>query len=807
MSPRILVVEDDAIVAQDVAETLRDLGYEVQDVVDTGRDAIRAARDAQLDLVLMDVRLAGEMDGADVARKIWEDREVPVVYLTAYADDATLRKVTRGLPYGYIVKPYDARILRAEIEIALARQRMERSLRERERWFERLVANSHDIVALLDERGVVEYQSPSMERVLGHGREERVGQSALELVHPGDRNEARQALERCVATPNEPVELDVRMLDADGEWRAMNVVGRSFEGPEGKPKVVVSARDVTRVRRAVAELRESEARYRSLFEDNVAGTFQSTADGEILAANPALARMLGYESAEELSAVSAASFYPEPEKRDRVLERLRERGSLRNEELELRRRNGSTVWVLANLSVHRREGREVVTGTTVDITDRKQLEAHLQEMAFRDPLTGLANRRFLQREAERSVALAERSQRHTALVYVDIGQFKEINDSLGHAAGDAVLTEIARRLETESRESDLIARVGGDEFAALLSEVEGPEAAVEASRRLAGALERPIDVDGQSVPVHAHFGVAIYPDHGEDFQQLLSAADRAMYRAKDAARESVHLFDPGSDVVLAGRSEQEDEFREALEEDQFLLHYQPILEVGNDSVAGAEAFARWTHPERGLLSAADFVPMAERHGWVPELDRRLVQRLLDDLHRWRTDTRPGWISVNLSPTTLADADFRQWLAETVRGRWPEDLRLVFDVSEQDAIRNPELLTRLLSDLAGLPVTVALDNFGTGPGSVAFLDRAPVQLLKVDRSFLRPPGSQGPRGSLARALVKLGHAAGMDVALEGVELEAQYASALDDEPDYIQGYYTGPPVARERFRERADGSAE
>lgn len=801
MNPRILLVEDDAIVARDVAETFDDLGYEIRGPVATGKEAIQAAREQELDLVLMDIRLSGELDGVDAAREIRSHSDVPVVYLTAYADDATLRKVTRGLPYGYVVKPYDARILRAAVEIALARYRLERQLRERERWFERLVANSHDIVSLVDEEGQIEYVSPAMERVLGHRADDWIGKRAMELVHPEERDTAREALTRTVESPNERVELDLRMRHADGGWREMNVVGQSFRGPESEIRVVVSVRDVTRIRDAVRQLRESEKRYRSLFEDNVAGTFQSTGDGEILAANTALARMLGYDSPKELERVRATSLYPDPKDRERLLERLREERSLSNLEIELRRKDGTSVWFLANLALRETDEGEVITGTVADISERKQLEAYLEELAFRDPLTGLANRRSLEREAERVLALAERSRRSAAVVYVDMARFKEINDTLGHAAGDAVLAEVARRLEGESRESDLVARIGGDEYAALLPEVDGPEGAAAVARRLAAALDSPVETEAGSVPVHAQFGVAIFPEHGRSFQELLSAADRAMYRAKAAARESIRFFDPESDVLLAGDDQVNRELREALASDQFVVHYQPIFEVRKGTVAGAEAFARWIHPERGLLSASEFVPEVERRGLAGDLDRRVVRRLVDDLDEWHPEDLPGWISVNLGITSLGDGEFRAWLSDTLRSGWPDAVRLVFDVSERTAVRHPDLLANVLSDLEDFPVAVALDDFGTGPGSVAFLEGAPATLVKVDPSFIRNLTMRRDRGRLARALVALGHAAGMEVALKGVEQKVQYETACRDGPDFVQGHYTGRPVAPDRFGER------
>ncbi len=323
---------------------------------------------------------------------------------------------------------------------------------------------------------------------------------------------------------------------------------RSLPGADDLLVVSFDDRSGAGARDGPAPRDRTEKWERLLFEHNVAGVFRISLDGRILEVNRAFAEIFGYGEPADLEGADAGELYAAPRERSRFRERLRESGSVHNYELECRRRDGTSVWLLENsLLVDDPEiGEEVVVGTVIDISRRKRLEQELERMAYHDSLTGLPNRRLLREQARQVVALADRGDHRVGLVYLDMARFKQVNDTLGHDAGDEVLREVARRLDAHLRESDMASRVGGDEFAVLLSEVSDAEGAMAAASRLRSIFRKPFEVKGERHQLDARLGVALYPDHAADFDALLTAADHAMYQVRSGDREGVVLFDPGA---------------------------------------------------------------------------------------------------------------------------------------------------------------------------------------------------------------------------------------------------------------------
>lgn len=552
------------------------------------------------------------------------------------------------------------------------------------------------------------------------------------------------------------------------------------------------ADDAERVRRG------SEERYRKLFEDSVVGVFRRTLDGVLLEVNEAYARMFGFDSPITLLGTSVDQLYLRGEDRQAFQDRLERDGSVRNCELELQRQDGSRIWVLENatLVLDPVLEEEVVTGTLVEITERKLLAAELERMAYQDPLTGLANRRALQQEAGRILAFADRHGVQAGLVYIDLTRFKRINDTLGHSVGDEVLVEIAGRLRRRARESDLVARIGGDEFAVLLAEVGGEEGALAAAERLAAGLEPPIEVANTSLHVGAKLGIGLYPDHAEDFPGLLRAADRAMYQAKARERAlSIYTASEGppqDDRVL------EKELRKGLVAGHLLLHYQPILQVRDGVTVAAEALVRWDHPKRGLLTAGEFLPRVAGTRLIRELDRWVLENAARQLREWKNATNgPRWVAVNIAPTTLADPNLGAELEELLGGS-AAGQGLVLEVADQIAAGASEDSLKRLRGLRDLGIGVALAAFGAGPGALARLKEVPADMLKIGGHFLEDPHHSPERRTLVEAVVKLGQALGLTIVMERVEWPAQEEWTRAAGCDLAQGFYLGRPVPPEKI---------
>lgn len=561
---------------------------------------------------------------------------------------------------------------------------------------------------------------------------------------------------------------------------------------------VWSFRDVTDRRRAEEELRASEARYRELMEQNLAGVFRTSLDGEILECNDALARMFGYDSAEDLRDCQADDLYETPADRAAFVEALEREGSLSNYEITLRRRDGSLLHALENsaLTADPRTGRKEIVGTLVDITDRKALQEELERMALHDSLTGLPNRRLLREQTETALARADREGGRVGLVFIDLVRFKRVNDSLGHPAGDRVLVQVAGRLKSRVRGSDIVARVGGDEFVLLLTGVAGTGKAVEATRRVREAFEAPFRADVREVHIDARFGIALYPLHASNFDELLTNADRAMYRAGEAG-DAIAVYEPPAGVRPSDELAREEELREALERDELSLLYQPVYRLPDLELEGVEALVRWRHAEHGILGAAEFVPLAERTRLVTELDLAVLERAVRQVALWEEEGLPlEWVSLNVSSRTLTDPRFPQMVADALAEHGVSGDRLMVEVTERVAMRNPDAVSDSLRKLEEVGVMIAIDDFGTGHAVLAYLKHFFADLLKLDMVFVHRLGEDIRDEKLVEGIAALGHELGMRVLAEGVETELQRERAAAAGCDLVQGFLLGHPVPAE-----------
>jgi diguanylate cyclase (GGDEF)-like protein/PAS domain S-box-containing protein len=446
-----------------------------------------------------------------------------------------------------------------------------------------------------------------------------------------------------------------------------------------------------------------------------------------------------------------------------------------------------------------RSGR--ITGAAVigrDITRQKILETDLEELAYQDPLTRVANRRFLRERLEYTLSLARREKFRVGLVYLDMGGFKEINDQFGHSAGDAILAEVARRLKGEARESDLVARFGGDEFVILLSKVDDESGALEATRRFEATLDAPVRLaGGAEARVRAQFGVALYPDHGEEVDELLASADRAMYALKEARWTGRSGTGTEETVGLAPAPSLERRIRDALADDRLRLFCQPILRGADGSVVGAEVLVRWDHPEAGLIAASEFLPSAGELGLMPDIDRWVVSRLLKTLRERRLPENGTWLAVNVSDRTVADPGALDALVFAVEELGPPAAGLRVELRESPAITSPAMLAgmRRIGEAGGV---VVLDNYGVGQSSLAQLADLPAGALKLDRALLRRLGRDPSAERVVHAAIALGRAVSMDVGVEGVERASQASSLRGNGCDFLQGFYFGRPLPLEEF---------
>lgn len=471
--------------------------------------------------------------------------------------------------------------------------------------------------------------------------------------------------------------------------------------------------------------------------------------------------------------------------------------TLKNEH-RVQHQDGSYRWVMSRgLAATHEDGTVYrIAGSILDITDSKGAEQQLLHNAFHDVLTGLPNRGLFMDRLKRSLNRTKyRPDYLFAALFLDLDRFKVINDSLGHQVGDELLVGIARRLEKCMRPGDMIARLGGDEFAVIIDNLKSPDDALQAAERLHQEMTVPYVLNGREVYASASIGVALSQAHHETAQDFLRAADTAMYHAKSRGRGCVELFDTEMHARALGQLQIETDLRRALQREEFRIFYQPIVSTESRQVRGFEALVRWEHPEQGLLSPVRFMQVAEDTGLVIPIDQWVLRHACQRLREWQEAFPMNpllSISVNLSGKQFAHPD----LCEKVRTILDETgvipLSVKLEITESSLVENPDAAAQILRQLKDLGVRISLDDFGTGYSSLSYLHRFPIDVLKIDRSFVNRM-SVSKNSEIVRTIIMLASNLGMEVIAEGVETEEQVAQLASMRCDYVQGYLFSQPM--------------
>jgi len=567
--------------------------------------------------------------------------------------------------------------------------------------------------------------------------------------------------------------------------------------------VAAAARVARLLRKRERDLAVSERRYRLLFERNLAGLYRATLDGRILECNSALARTLGYPSREEILQLNMYELYLDPEDREVTIATLLQQKFLVNYEIGLRRRDGSFVWVLVNESLLDDEtGGPVLEGSLIDITDRKRAEEESHHHAYHDALTDLPNRILFHDRLSLAILHAHRRKQILAVMFIDLDHFKNVNDTLGHSAGDEVLVAVAERLKACLREEDTVARVGGDEFLLLLTGVSRESDVAGMARKILKALADPFTLKNRELFLSASIGVGLYPDDGADAETLVTNVDSAMYRAKEAGRNNFQYFTPHMQEASQERAYLESGLRRALPRREFALHYQPVLALASRRVLGLEALVRWNHPERGLLGPKEFIGLAEDAGLIVAIGDWILHKACQEARRLQEGAFPDLLmSVNLSPRQFQDKDLvwtvQRVLSET--GLPPTSLEL--EITEGIAMQNLSLTMEVLGELSRLGIQISVDDFGTGHSSLSYLKHFPIHRLKIDRSFVAGMTRDDRDRSIVAAIVSMAHNLSLRVTAEGVETSAQAELLASLGCDDAQGFLFAPPLPEASLEDR------
>jgi diguanylate cyclase (GGDEF)-like protein/PAS domain S-box-containing protein len=569
---------------------------------------------------------------------------------------------------------------------------------------------------------------------------------------------------------------------------------------------------------AVSQAAESEARraqaeaygrFRTLFEGASIGIVRSDVDGRVVDTNPAFAEMLGYTAAELHSTRLGDYAHPDDSARSEGLfgELLGgERDSYQLEVLFVRK-DGAQMWGQTTAVIERDEaGRPQHVVTMIDdISTRKAAEAALVEQsrlneyqAVHDALTDLPNRTLFRQRVAQAAAASRETGEAVAVVIMDLDRFKEVNDSIGHHAGDALLVEIARRVEAVLRTSDMVARLGGDEFGLLLQAPTGVPGLATVLERVRAAIEQPVVLHDLPLAVSASMGVAVHPDHGDDVETLLRHADAAMYAAKRTDLPFA-VYDAAENPSDPARLTLVAELRRALKRRELVLYYQPKAGLADGEVASVEALVRWNHPDRGLVYPDAFIPLAQETGLIRPLTLYVLEEAVRQCGAWRSEGLDLSVSVNLSARNLLDVEFPAQVEQLLARSALDPRRLELEITETTMLADGPRTKGVLDRLAGLGIRISIDDFGTGYSSLAYLRELPISEIKIDRSFVTNMDECEDDAVIVRSTIDLGRNLGLTVVAEGVESESVWRQLGRLGCTAAQGYYLTRPVPPEELR--------
>ncbi|MDM5176313.1 EAL domain-containing protein [Massilia sp. DJPM01] len=664
-----------------------------------------------------------------------------------------------------------------------------------------IVTSSDDAIIGKTLDGIVVSWNAGAERMYGYSAAEMLGQPISVLIPPELAAEMPAIMER-LRRGERIAHLDTVRMRKDGRRIDVSLTTSPIRDAAGRVTGVSAiARDISERKRAEEALRDREARIRRLVDANIIGIFIGDLSGRVSEANDAFLRISGY-SRQDVLAESFRWTDITPSEYDaadqHALEELKTTGHCTSYEKEYIRKDGGRIPVLFASALFEGPRQECVS-FVLDLTERRLADERIQHMADHDALTGLPNRTLLQDRMRQAIAFANRHRRWVAILFIDLDYFKNINDSLGHHIGDQVLKMAAMRLQQCLREGDSVARLGGDEFVLILPLLGDSSDAARVAQKALDSLTQPFGVELNQLHLGASIGISLYPDDGLDVDSLMRAADTAMYHAKAMGRGNFQFFTAALNEAVLARLDIGKRLRQALAQDEFILHYQPQVEMESGIIFSAEALLRWQPPGKAPISCGDFIANAEESGLIVPIGEWVLRQACQQLKLWHDAGHPELkMAVNLSPRQLEQADFCYVVGQILNEAGIPATALELEITESMLMQRSDYNLAMLTRLSDMGIQLSVDDFGTGYSSLAYLQRFPVHSLKIDQSFVRDIGKDQNDTALVTAIIAMAASLHLGVIAEGVETVQQTQFLMAHGCRAAQGFYYSKAVRADAF---------
>ena len=801
MLATIGIVEDERIVAFNLQQRLTKLGYQVLFTTASGENALQKIEHHGPELVLMDIHIEGGMDGIETAAAIKKKYKLPVIYLTAYSEEATLARARETHPYGYLLKPFSERELHATIQMAMARYQLETALIQSEARL-RLALSAADMTDWelkkeFDKQEIL-YASQA-EHIFGYHQNVFNGsrEEFLSLMVASDRDRVNLVIAASIQSGG-ACDVEFRTDTAKKPQRWMRLQGKLFcENNDRTIKLVGIVQDVTERKSAEHNVKQTA----TVFEALQDGILILDARGCIISCNDSFIHMVNFDPPElqaqfpyflTENVIRAEHF--------RTLNKLFVQGGKWRHELSVMRKDGTLFPAQVTIASVLDVGTENTAAhlshyvlVVTDLTEIRKVEQQLKYLAHHDPLTNLPNRLLTLERLNQAIARAKRNGDRVALLFVDFDHFKWVNDSFGHSVGDELLQSLATKMQQHLRNDDTIGRLGGDEFLIILDPCGNEQSIATVVNKLRDAVSAPLTLDGHTMEVSCSVGVSLYPDDGTSSEALIRAADTAMYAAKANGRNCFEFCTSLMMDKAVRYMALNHDLHRGFMNGELCLYYQPQISLLTHKVIGVEALIRWQHPEKGLLSPLDIIPIAEDSGLIIDIGEWVIKEACRQMLKWESQGLPPLrMAVNVSALQVLKPNFYAMVSSILQHSKIDISLFEIEITES-VLQHHENCVTSLEALRNIGASIAIDDFGTGFSCLSSLKLLPIDRLKIDKSFIQQIPSDKNDVALTEMIIDIARKLNLQVIAEGVETDAQIQLLKQYGCNEAQGFFISKPI--------------